>query len=677
MLRLNGMAIIAAAILLLVLAGCLSPTHKEGTRSEKESMMLNLIPQPRMIQKGKGSFDLRGPCLLVLDPTSDVLLVELVVSCLRETTSIDASIAAETKGARPRDRAIVFGDSRRSGLASSILRENHVATLPSFGKEGYMIYVNEHNVVVTADSEPGLFYGAQTLVQLVQSSPSTIPGLTIWDWPLMEIRGISDDISRGQVSNLENFKKIIRALASYKMNTYMPYIEDMFTFEKHPLIGKGRGALTKEEVAELDAYARRYHVEVIPIYESLGHQEHMLSIPEYNAHAEVPDTPWSLSPVKDETYELLDELYSEICPAFSSPFFHIGCDESWDIGKGASKELVDKIGVAGVHAQHYKKVHALATRYGKRVLMYGDICLEHPEIINELPRDITIVDWHYEAAKRYPSIKKFQDAGFRVLVSPATQAWTRIFPYYDAAAVNIENFIKRGYELGVWGEITSTWGDNGAENLRELNYYGFAFSADCAWSPDTATHTSFKRRFFFQFYGTDSPALREAFANLVRINRLFPNNFRLTWDEPFRKKPTRRTVDNARALKELMEDTLNKLSSAEGDVRRNRDNIQYLRLAARRGAWVARKVLCELKVAELEGTTQPARAAAETCVNECRSAADELGQIREEFGRLWSITNKEEGLKFNLDRYDRQIGGFRTKADDIAQRYLSRISQID
>jgi hypothetical protein len=119
-----------------------------------------------------------------------------------------------------------------------------------------------------------------------------------------------------------------------------------------------------------------------------------------------------------------------------------------------------------------------------------------------------------------------------------------------------------------------------------------------------------------------------------------------------------------------MDDTLNTLSSAEGDVRRNRDNIQYLRLAACRGAWLARKILCEAKVAELEAMTQPERAAVETCVNECRSAADELGQIKEEFRRLWLLTNKEAGLKFNLDRYDRQIGGFRAKADDIAQRYL-------
>ncbi|MCK5557247.1 MAG: family 20 glycosylhydrolase, partial [Candidatus Hydrogenedentes bacterium] len=476
--------------------------------------------------------------------------------------------------------------------------------------------------------------------------------------------------SRGQVSNLENFKKIIHILASYKINVYMPYIEDMFSFDKHPLIGKGRGALTKEEVAELDRYAKRYHVQVIPIYESLGHQEHMLSIPEYNKYAEVLDDPWSLSPAKGESYELLDELYSEICPAFSSPYFHIGCDESDDIGKGASKELVDKMGVAKVHAEHYNKVHALVTGYGKKVLMYGDMCLEHPAILTEIPREVTVVDWHYDPEQNYPSIDQFQSAGFTVLVSPGTQAWSRLFPHYTDAAVNIENFIKRGYEHGVWGEVTSTWGDNGAENLRELNYYGFAFSADCAWSPDKATYASFKRRFFPQFYGTDSAELRDAFDSLVRINSIFPDNFKMTWDEPFRAKPTAPIADKARTLGKLMDEALKKLKSAEDQSKRNRDNIPYLQLAARRGAWLARKILCEAKVADLERTARPERAAVRRCIGECRSAADELTQIKEEFRRLWLLTNKEPGLTFNLDRYDRQTGYFRAKADNIANKYL-------
>ena len=627
---------------------------------------LNLIPEPRILRKGRGRFELKEPCAIVLEKgISDTLPGELVASCLRETSGIGASVA---EGASVQDLApsnIVFGYAYDGTLTDRILSENCVDIKPKLDKEGYIVHVNSDGVVVAACTEAGLFYGAQTLIQLIRSSPSALPALTIWDWPLMDIRGVSDDISRGQISTLDNFKKIVRVLASYKINVYMPYIEDMFVFDRHPLVGKGRGALTKEEVAELDSYARRYHVEVIPIFESLGHQERMLALPEYNGYAEVPDKPWSLSPAKEESYELLDELYSEICPAFSSEFFHIGCDESIDIGKGASKELVERMGAARVHAEHYKRVHEMVTRRGKKVLMYGDMCLEHPEIIDDMPLDITIVDWHYDPDKKYPSIEKFKSEGLKALVSPGTQAWSRLFPHYGDAAVNIERSIKCAYDCGVWGEVTSTWGDNGAENLRELNYYGFAFSADCAWSPDKATYRSFKRRFFPEFYGTDSADLRDAFENLVRINTIFPKNFFMTWEEPFREKPDAEVLGKARKLAKLMDETLKKLDKAEKHVKRNVDNVAYLRLAARRGAWLARKILCEAAVAELQGTAKPDRASLDRCISECRNTADELAEIKEEFRRLWLLTNKEPGLKPNLDRYDTQIGYFRAKADSI------------
>jgi hypothetical protein len=627
---------------------------------------LNLIPEPRIVKTGRGTFELKEPCPIALEEgIGDALPGELLAACLRETSGIEASVVTGTSAQDLAPRNIVFGHARDGTLTDRILRENSVDLKPDLDREGYIVHVNSDGVVVAAGTETGLFYGAQTLVQLIRSSPSALPALTIWDWPLMDIRGVSDDISRGQVSTLDNFKKIVRVLASYKINVYMPYIEDMFVFDKHPLVGKGRGALTKEEVAELDSYARRYHVEVIPIFESLGHQERMLALPEYNGYAEVPDKPWSLSPAKEESYELLDELYSEICPAFSSEYFHIGCDESIDIGKGASKELVERMGAARVHAEHYKKVYDMITRHGKKALMYGDMCLEHPEILGDMPRDITIVDWHYDPDTEYPSIEKFQSPGFRVLVSPGTQAWSRLFPHYGDAAVNIENLIKRGYERGVWGEVTSTWGDNGAENLRELNYYGFAFSADCAWSPDKATYKSFNKRFFPEFYGTDSPDLRDAFENLVRINTIFPKNFFMMWEEPFHEKPDVEMVKKAHKLAKLTDETLRKLENAEKHVERNADNVAYLRLAARRGGWLARKILCEAAVAELEGMEQPDRESVDRCISECNAAADELEEIKEEFRKLWLLTNKEPGLKPNLDRYDEQVEHFRAKAHAI------------
>ena len=104
-----------------------------------------------------------------------------------------------------------------------------------------------------------------SLIQLLEKSKdNTLPAISIIDWPDMKMRGISDDISRGQVSTLDNFKKIIRNLARYKMNVYMPYLEDMVQLDSYPSIGKGRGALSKQEVKELVDYAGKYFIDVIP-----------------------------------------------------------------------------------------------------------------------------------------------------------------------------------------------------------------------------------------------------------------------------------------------------------------------------------------------------------------------------------------------------------------------------
>ena len=109
--------------------------------------------------------------------------------------------------------------------------------------------------------------------------------MRIKDWPSLKWRGISDDISRGQVSMAEDFKNIIRELAFYKKNLYQPYIEDMFAFDSSPQVGRARGAITKSEMAEMVAEAKKYHVTLVPVFECLGHQDRLLSLPENRQYA--------------------------------------------------------------------------------------------------------------------------------------------------------------------------------------------------------------------------------------------------------------------------------------------------------------------------------------------------------------------------------------------------------
>ncbi|MHB8233010.1 MAG: glycoside hydrolase family 20 zincin-like fold domain-containing protein, partial [bacterium] len=174
---------------------------------------------------------------------------------------------------------------------------------------GYFLFSNDRHFEVLAKTKTGIFYGVVTILQLVEKEKAgySLPEVTIADYPSMKMRAISSDISRGQIPTAENFKKIIRFTAMYKMNVYMLYIENEFAFKSYPDFSKGRVPLTAKEVAELDKYAKLYHVEIIPIFETLGHMEDVLRKKEFEKYAEFPGAA-SLSVSNDSTYVFLKNL---------------------------------------------------------------------------------------------------------------------------------------------------------------------------------------------------------------------------------------------------------------------------------------------------------------------------------------------------------------------------------
>ena len=122
--------------------------------------------------------------------------------------------------------------------------------------EEYRLNVTQDSVQITASAPNGVYYALVTLSQLLQLNNGEICLLEIEDKPTMPLRGISDDISRGQVSTLQNFKDIIRRMSLIKCNVYMPYMEDTFAFRKFPESGKFSDPVTQEEWAELVEYAK-------------------------------------------------------------------------------------------------------------------------------------------------------------------------------------------------------------------------------------------------------------------------------------------------------------------------------------------------------------------------------------------------------------------------------------
>ena len=207
-----------------------------------------------------------------------------------------------------------------------------------------------------------------------------LPCMKIRDCPDLKIRGIAQDISRGQVFTIENAKRYIRTISHYKMNFYCVYIEDMFAHPNHPNIGKSRGALTREKICEIDKLAKERFIEFVPIFECIGHVDNILTHKEYENLAEYPGAQ-CLNISNPQIYNFLEDFISEMSKAFPSPYFHIGCDESFDFGKYRSAEFIKKVGKDQAYVDFYEKLYQMVRSYGKHnVIMYDDILVNDKKV---------------------------------------------------------------------------------------------------------------------------------------------------------------------------------------------------------------------------------------------------------------------------------------------------------
>lgn len=568
---------------------------------------------------------------------------------------------ADEEAVRKLSKNIIYIGSPKASYAKQWLKARALTLGAELRDEGYVLESNGQEIVIVAESPRGRFYGMMTLLQLLEQQKKSIvaPGVAIRDWPRQKIRGITDDLSRGQISTMENFKTIIRFLARHKLNVYSPYIEDIFVFKNHPAIGKGRGELTAAEVKELDAYAKQYHVELIPIFETLGHWENILALPEYRKYAEFPGA-HTVNVSDEAVYTILDEMIGELSAAFSSPYFNMAADESWDVGLGANKARVAASDLATVHAEHYKRLFEIIRKHKKKPMMYGDIILNNPTILDKIPKDVVIVDWHYGALEEYPSPVVFKNAGFPFVVSPAVWNFTGPFPNYINTMINIQNLNRDGFRNGSLGLLTSNWNDYGGEALRELNYYGYAWTAECAWRPLEANAAKFDSTFFRECFGDDRSALLGQSVYAWLSNALNQINWQELWRHPM--LPLRQTsipmMWREQSLLTTMPLVQGMLTELKGSARNNPEHVRLLLFVSRLAQWYAHK---------LDAAEQLQRAAADTAIGVPRQTVlksalanaggvvRELGELKEEFKSLWLRTNRSANLNFLMQRYDRQL----------------------
>jgi hypothetical protein len=487
----------------------------------------------------------------------------------------------------------------------------------------------------------------------------------------MRFRGVMLDVSRGRVPTLETLFGLVEQMSFFKLNVLQLYTEHTFAFRHLPLIGKGHGALTSEDIVRLDAHCRRHGVELMPCLQSFGHMYHILKLKPYQHLAELKADPnispvrgLMISPVMEESYELLEKMFDDFLPSFSSGFCNVNCDETYDLGKGASKSEAERVGIGRVYLNHILRLHKIVTgKHGKRMMMWGDIILNHPELIKELPKDIIVLNWGYEADHDFESAKKFAECGLTHWVCPGTSSWNTIAPRVNNACANISRFVAAGIETGAAGMLNTDWGDGGHYNLQGLSWHGYAFGAQCAWSGGGGEELEnggmgewgrFDAAFGRIFFGRDGEKIGRAFRALgaacdneaMNLRNASRTMFMLfgafgALSEMEQIKPL--TALALRNAEKVAIKTGKVFAAAMREKGRTREQLQTLReykLAADLLAFAARKTLA----AKLGRNAQRSKVAA---------LRREWKQLAAQFKQLWLARAKPEGMEIALGRFDK------------------------
>lgn len=396
----------------------------------------------------------------------------------------------------------------------------------SLTEQAYELRIKSDGIRLTGGSITGLYYGLLTLQQIghFAKAEGYWPLLTIEDEPDFERRGVMLDISRDKVPTMETLYGIVDKLAAWKINELQLYTEHTFAYQNHQTVWKDADPMTAEQIQALDTYCQSYFIDLVPNQNSFGHMKRWLIHEAYEQLAELPQpgkTIWgmtsrtSLSPAESGSLELMKELYAELLPNFSSPYFNIGCDETVELGVGKSRELCRKRGKGRVYLDFVLQLKNEVDRYNRTTQFWGDIILHHPELIPELPNDMVALIWGYEAD--YPfdmNCPKFQKAGLAYYVCPGTSTWNSIIGRNENAFANLRNAAAHGKKHGATGFLNTNWGDQGHWQPLSVCYPALLYGAALSWNEEANANIDIAHHVSKQVFGDASGQSGMAVVNL-------------------------------------------------------------------------------------------------------------------------------------------------------------------
>ena len=530
------------------------------------------------------------------------------------------------------------------------------------GAQAYRLSVDRNGVRIAAGDAEGAFDALATLAQLPERDARGwhIACTAIADRPALRWRIVSDDISRGPFPTPAYFKTRIRTLAALKINGYSPYMESVFDDPAHPYVAFPE-RLTARELRELAAYARTFHVALIPEQQTFAHMHEALKWETLAPLAELPHG-YLLAESDPRTYAYLEPLLrAELAAAGPTPFFHVGADEPLDLGRGRTPRTPQ------VFAAHVNRVGAMVSG-ATRPMIWDDAIQADPSILGLLSKRTVIVTFHYGAE---PSFAKYiatvDRAGFDQLVSPGANNWNEIYDDLDIAYANAGQFLadaKAAHSAHVLGMFETVWHDDG-ESLYEATWSPLAFAAATAWQEAPVDRATWHRTFAQAFFGTGDAGFAADLDDLAAIRRGLtmkpetdPPGY-LFWSDPFdpRIQARMQTLDLA-GIRLRAERILAHLARVHPPL--NAHAAAVMRLAALRYDVLARRYQIGKEARNYYDDARAHLASHDAGIVErslnvakylCWELRDEITALEPRYSAAWNYESRPAGLARVLVRY--------------------------
>ncbi len=472
-------------------------------------MPLNIIPTPQTLTERDGSLNIDKAIAITInsDDCEDRFAVDYLVESLQKDHGITAMIGSD-------------------GIPLTINRTDGPA-------EGYTLSITSDGIVINGHDAAGVYYACQTLRQCISDHCGrySTPCLEIEDAPRMQYRAIHIDNKHHQ-TKYEYIQYYIREMAFYKANILVWEWEDKFAYPSHPQVG-APGAFTLEEMQALTAYAKQHHIEIVPLVQGLGHVAFILKHPEFKHIREIPDSEWEVCPLKDESYELLFALWKDSMEATpGSRFFHIGSDETYELGLGV------ECGCAAHAAEHGKEslMRLFIDRCTKWVEEQGRICLSWGGEWKPETRQPPIPSMIWTDGNDPDHVKASIDAGYPCWIYAPNNdipplinnllPWTKscrsnekIASQQAGSFYHTSDRYRRAAEHpDMQGSICTSWEDSGLHNQMWILHHICA--CEYSWNPEGCDIEPWIDRLYDNYFGKQQFAMREC-QGLLQLNAHF------------------------------------------------------------------------------------------------------------------------------------------------------------